>query len=82
MMDRWPDIWMGVLVVAALAAASLGVFGFTRDHKIRYYYLSRQYGQTCVEADIDWGLDQTTFCSDSSDRAMEALKKLMEALPK
>lgn len=79
----WDDIGMAMLCVCIALIVGTIWFAFTRDHRVRSYYLKSDGGtRTCIIADIDWEEDSKAFCADDITIVTEALKRATEALPK
>jgi hypothetical protein len=77
----WADTWGVVLVVAALASiVVITVFTFSTKH-VDYYYLSRgsqTSSATCVHAHWTWHPDETAFCTDDYQKAIDFAAKANE----
>lgn len=72
----WEDTWMAALLGAVLFGIVLfGTWAFsTKD--VQYYYLNDSQSKgTCVAAKWQWNPDQTVYCSDDYQRAMDFLSK-------
>ncbi len=82
--DAVATIFQVILTVVLALAVAMGLISLSAPHTVKGYYLQQESWSSgplsCVEADVDWALDYTVFCSPDINSAGEVMERLRQDL--
>jgi hypothetical protein len=81
------DMWSYVGMIVVLTGLAVGVMALTFPKKVDGYYLSQGGGgtvkqATCVWAHWTWHPDETSFCTNNYQEALDFMNKANASLGK
>ncbi len=82
---KWADLFMGLAFVALTSIAAVAITTMIMPHNVDYYYVSGGSSTTrgiCVQAHWTWHFDETVYCSDDKDKALDFEQKANANLKK
>jgi NO-binding membrane sensor protein with MHYT domain len=74
----WEDYFLSLLFAVVFAFVALGIVATTQTKKVDGYYLSsatNQHSGVCVNAHWTWHPDETVFCTNNKDEALDVLTR-------